>query len=91
ELQKTICQFRIHTSKYAKYDISIVSLWFFTLIPIYSKFIFKIDISLFSLYAIIAILITLTFVFSKNIYKKWDKELEQNEEQLNQILEFEKN
>lgn len=91
ELQKTICQFRIHTSKYSKYDISIVILWILTLMHIFFKFILKIHISLFPLFSIITLLIVLTLVFSKYIYKKWDKQLEESEEQLNQILEFEKN
>ncbi|MFN9999284.1 MAG: hypothetical protein ACK52X_06660, partial [bacterium] len=39
ELQKAICQFRIHTSKFSKYDISIVCLWFLTVVPIYFKYI----------------------------------------------------
>lgn len=91
ELQRAICQFRIHTSKYSKYDISIVSLWFLTLIPLYFKFILKIQISLLLLFSIITLLIVLTFVFSKYIYKKWDNQLKENEEQLNLIMEFEKN
>lgn len=91
ELQKAICQFRIHTSKYSKYDISIVSLWILTLIPIYFKYILKIQISLLPLISIITLLIVLTLVFSKYIYKKWDKQLKENEEQLNLITEFEKN
>ncbi|MEO7767905.1 MAG: hypothetical protein ABIS01_10775 [Ferruginibacter sp.] len=91
ELQKAICQFRIHTSKYSKYDISIVSLWFITLVPIYFKFILKIDISLIALYSVIITLIGLTFIFSKYIYKKWDNQLKENEGQLNKIIEFENN
>lgn len=91
ELQRAICQFRIHTSKYSKYDISIISLWFFTLIPIYLRYILKINISILPLYSIIISLIVLTLVFSKYIYKKWDNQLKENEEQLIQIMEFEKN
>lgn len=90
ELQKAICQFRIHTSKYMKYDISIVSLWFLTLIPIYFKYILKIHISLLPIFSILTLLV-LILVFSKYIYKKWDKQLKENEEQLNIITEFEKN
>ncbi len=91
ELQRAICHFRIHTSKYSKYDISIVCLWFLTVVPIYFKFILNINIPLIPLYSIITSLIVLTFVFSKYIYKKWDNQLKENEEQLNLIMEFEKN
>jgi hypothetical protein len=90
ELQKAIFQFRIHTSKYSKYDISIVCLWFSTVIPIYLKYLRDIDIPLIPLYSIIVSLIVITFLFSKYIYKKWDKQLEENEQELNQIIEFEK-
>lgn len=91
ELQKAICQFRIHTSKYSKYDISIVSLWILTMLPMYLKFILKIHISPLPLFSIIILLVVLTFVFSKDIYNKWDNQLKENEQELNQIIEFEKN
>jgi hypothetical protein len=91
ELQKAICQFRIHTSKFSKYDISIVCLWFLTVVPIYFKYILNMNIPLLPLYSIIISLIVLTLLFSKYIYTKWDKQLEENEQQLNQIIEFEKN
>src|SRR5258705_2540207 len=91
ELQKAICKFRIHTAKYSKYDFAIVSLWFLTLTPIYFKFILKINILLLPLYSIVISLIVLTLIFSKYLYKKWDNQLKENEEQLKQVIEFEKN
>ena len=90
EFKKTVCQFRIHTAKYAKYDISIVSLWFLTLIPIYFKY-FEIEHSILELSAVIATAIALTAVCSIYAYKKWNKRLQENEEQLNRLSEFEKN
>ena len=91
ELQKAICQFRIHTAKYSKYDVSIVMLWLITLIPIYFKYFLKIHISLLSLVCVFTVLGALTIVFSNYIYKKWDKQLKENEAQLKLILDFEKN
>ena len=93
ELQKAISQFRIHTSKYSKYDVSIVCLWVLTLQPILFKYIFKID-SFFPyllLYFIFLLWILFTLVRSKHVYEKQDKQLKELEEQLNQIMEFEKN
>jgi hypothetical protein len=94
ELQKAINKFRIHTSKYSKYDIAIVSIWLLTLIPIYLKIIFKIDVysnstNLIVFSTIVIFLILLTVMFSKNIYQKWNVQLMESEEQLNQIKEFE--
>lgn len=91
ELQKTICQFRIHSMKYSKYDISIVSFWLITLIPIYCKYILKLDYSFLSILAIDVAFIGLVYFLSKNIYEKWDNELKENEEQLNKIIDFENN
>jgi hypothetical protein len=91
EFQKAIYRFRIHTAKYAKYDISIVSLWFLTVIPIYGKYVLQIELSVIELSAIIVSAIALTAVCSIYGYKKWDKQLQENEDQLSRLLEFEKN
>lgn len=90
ELQKNISQFRIHTSKYSKYDISIVSIWFLTVVPIYFKYFHHIVIPPIVLYPIYLVAIALITIFSIFIYKKIDKQLEESERQLNQIIEFEK-
>ena len=95
ELQKAISQFRIHTLKYSKYDISIVILWFLTVMPICLKHIIfsilKIHISLLSIYAITLLFILSSLIRSRHIYKRWNEELKESEEQLNLIIEFEKN
>jgi hypothetical protein len=91
EFQKAVCRFRIHTTKYAKYDISIVSLWFLTLIPICFKYFLQIEPSILELFGVVASAIASTAVCSIYVYKKWDKQLQENEEQLNRLIEFEKN
>ena len=89
ELQKSICQFRIHTSKYAKYDILIVALWFLTLLPPLLIIILKFQISFIQLIPLFLLIVALTVILSKDIYKKWDKQLAENEDYLQSIIEFE--
>ena len=95
ELQKTIQKFRIHTSKYAKFDKGIVAFWFLTLSPIYLKLFFKISIfssqSHFYIFTLTIVSIGLLIkIFPFNIYKKWDIELSDAESKLNEILDYEK-
>jgi len=94
ELQKNISRFRVHTSKYSKYDISIVCIWFLTVLPIcfkyfskYFPFIFTQPIFIYSYYFLLIFLLIILPIFH---YKKIDKELEESERQLDQIIEFEK-
>ena len=94
DLQKTIQRFRIHTSKHAKFDKAIVALWMLTLSPIYLKLYFS--ISIFSnqthFFVFIGVVISLALVivlFPFDIYKKWDMELNQAVNRLNEILEYE--
>lgn len=89
ELQKSISRFRIHIAKHAKYDTIIVGLWFLTLLPPYLKLVLKLQISYVQLIPILILIIGLTIVFSKGIYKKWDKKLKEYEEQLQQVIDFE--
>ncbi|RZT00160.1 hypothetical protein [Aquimarina brevivitae] len=93
ELQKNITTFRIHTLKHAKYDKGIVLLWFLTTIPIYLNVFY--DIALFSSISHILIFIltvTLIIVVTKilplDIYKKWDKELREATEKLQEINHY---
>lgn len=90
ELQKSICKFRIHTSKYAKYDTSIVALWLITLLPSFLKYLLKIHLSYVQLFFILLIIVVVLILFSKDIYRKWDTQLKENEEQLHKIIEFER-
>ena len=94
ELQKSICKFRRHTSKYAKYDIGIVAIWMLTLTPIYLKSLLQIDVyssstNLLILLIISILLISLMIIFSRGIYQKWDAQLLEIEEQMKQVKEFE--
>jgi len=94
ELQKAIANFKLHTSKYAKYDMSIVIFWILTLAPVYLKIHFKIDIyaSLqHMIYAvlIVSVLVVLVMLGSKKIYQNWDLKLQNAQESLNELQEFE--
>jgi hypothetical protein len=94
ELQKNISRFRVHTSKYSKYDISIVCIWFLTVLPICFKYFSKYFPFIFTqpifIYCYFFLLIFLLIILPIFLYKKIDKELEESERQLDQIIEFEK-
>jgi len=93
ELQKAVCQFRIHTSKLSKYDISITIFWFLSMMPVNIRNISNSILPLFSTVTLFftAVFILSTPIISKYIYKKQEQQLKEIEEQLKQIMEFEKN
>jgi hypothetical protein len=94
ELQKNISRFRVHTSKYSKYDISIVCIWFLTVLPICFKYFSKYFPFIFTqpifIYCYFFLLIFLLIILPIFLYKKIDKKLEESERQLDQLIEFEK-
>lgn len=94
ELQKTIHKFRIHILKHSKFDKGIVALWALTLTPIYLKLYFKISIFSNQNHFIVFILTTLGIIYlikilPFDIYKKWNLELNEAENKLNEIKDFE--
>jgi hypothetical protein len=92
ELQKTINNFQIHTLKYSKFDIGIVALWLLTSIPILIKILFKFSVFSNTIAFLIFIffsVILLLKLFSLDIYKKWDLELNTAKIKLNEIQKFE--
>lgn len=96
QLQKTICQFRIHTANNAKYDMGIVALWLLTLAPVYLKYILNLSVyndpKAFSVFALIAVVvITLMVALSRKMYKENDQKLRNSEAYLAQLIQFEKN
>ncbi len=90
ELQKTIYWFRMHTAKYARYDNLVVSFWYLTILPLHGKHILQLELSILEWAALITMAIILTTIGSIHGYKKWNRQLQENEDQLGQILEFEK-
>src|SRR5699024_9861702 len=95
QLQKTICNFRIHMAANAKYDIAIVAFWLLTLAPIYLKLVYKISLytnlkalSIFILIA--AVVLTLMIAVSRKTYKKYDQKLKNSEAYLAKLIQFEK-
>lgn len=95
ELQKSISNFRIHTSKTEKYDIAIVIFWQITAVPLMTFAAFKIlifsSLKYFSIYCLYCIVYTtLTIAFSRKTYATYDQKLKEAESDLEKILEFEK-
>lgn len=95
EFQKSICNFRIHTAKTAKYDIAIVLFWVITVTPLYMRLTYK--TSIYSNPKYLAIFCLFSFVFgivliasSRKIYAMYHQKLTEAESDLEKILEFEK-
>ena len=94
QLQKTICNFRIHMAANAKYDIAIVAFWLLTLAPIYLKYVYNISLytnlkalSIFFLISVVAL--TVMTAVSRKTYKKYDQILKNSEAYLTKLIEFE--
>ena len=94
QLQKTICNFRIHMAANAKYDIAIVAFWLVTLAPIYLKYVYNISLytnlkalSIFFLISVVAL--TVMTAVSRKTYKKYDQILKNSEAYLTKLIEFE--
>lgn len=95
ELQKSICNFRIHTSKTEKYDIAIVLLWFVTTTPLYVKLVCKTSIysnlKYFAIFCLFSVVISIIVIAtSRKMYATYDQKLKEAESDLEKILEFEK-
>ena len=95
ELQKSICNFRIHTSSTAKYDMAIVLLWQITSTPLYLKVLYKVSIysnlKYFAIFCLSSVVISILVVsFSRKTYEKYDRKLKESESDLEKIIEFEK-
>ncbi|KAA5540331.1 hypothetical protein [Adhaeribacter rhizoryzae] len=94
QLQKTICNFRIHMAANAKYDIAIVAFWLLTLAPIYLKYIYKIPVysnpKALSIFVLISVVVlTVMIAVSQKAYKKYDQILKNSEAYLSKLIEFE--
>jgi len=94
ELQKSISNFRIHTSKTEKYDIAIVVFWQITAVPLTTFAAFKIlifsSLKYFSIYCLYCIVYTtLTIAFSRKTYATYDQKLKEAESDLEKIKAFE--
>lgn len=89
ELQKAIANFRIHTAKYAKYDLGIVALWFSAMIPVYLKLFSNQSISFGDQLLVSAAIVVLMVVLSPFIYGRYNRQLKENEQQLAKVIAFE--
>jgi len=96
QLQKTICNFRVHMAANAKYDMAIVALWLLTLAPICLKYVYNIslysDLKALSIFCLISVVVlTLIIAFSRKTYKEYDQKLKNAAANLSELIEFEKN
>jgi hypothetical protein len=95
ELQKKVCEFRLHTASHSRYDIAIISFWLITLVPVALKSYFNIAIYGNTNYTLTfiagSIFIIIWNIFSaRKIYKRYHDELSTVEGQLATIAGFEK-
>ena len=90
ELQKAISQFRIYALKASKYDAPLAMVWYLSMMPVQFTFIIS-PLFSFIILLILGVGIISSPISSKTTFKKQNKQLKELEEQLNQILEFEKN
>lgn len=96
ELQKAIINYRIHTKRYSIYDLGFVAFWILTLMPVYTKQVFEINIyadaKVFLIFSYISIIfIILICAISIVLYYKLNSRLKEDEERLKQISELEDN
>ncbi|RAW02310.1 hypothetical protein DQQ10_07185 [Pseudochryseolinea flava] len=94
DLQKEICQFRIHTSKMERYDMGIVILWLITTTPSFLLTAKKIAIyenrpMLLSLCMAGAAIAAFVFLFTRLIYGAYNTKLLNAEADLKRISDFE--
>ncbi len=96
ELQKKVCEFRLHTASHARYDIAIVNFWLITLVPVSLKAWFNISIysNLYYTLAFVGggiLLVIWQLYSSRKIYRKYHDELTAVESELSTISGFEQN
>ena len=94
QIQKTICNFRIHMAANAKYDIMIVALWFLTIAPIFLKIVYKVslynDYKALAIFCVIAgITLVLLIATSRRAYAEYETSLKKFEVYLEDLNEFE--
>jgi len=94
ELQKSICNFRMHTTKTEKFDITIVLLWFITITPSYVKLVHKTSIysnpnylAIFCLFSFFISIIVIAA--SRKMYATYNQKLKETESYLELIKTFE--
>jgi len=94
ELQKSIFNFRIHTSSTAKYDIAIVLMWLITGTPLYLRLVHNTSIysnpkhlAIFCLFSLVICI--LVIAMTRKTYSLYEQKLKEAESDLEKILEFE--
>ena len=96
ELQKIISEFRIRSISGGKYDFAVVTVWFYTIIPLYLLVVYKIDLyaeaKTAGWYFLVAIVLTIAgFSLNDWTHRRIFRKLEIAESFLGEIIAFEKN
>lgn len=94
ELQKSIEKFRIHSIKSKRYDILVAGFWLTTLLLIFLKMNFDIDIYTNSMHlliggAVLMVILGIVYLVSHVSYKMYDESLKESEFRLSKIRQFE--
>lgn len=95
QLQKAIEKFRVHSIKSQYYDFLVVVLWIITLVPVYLRSRYALDIyaninDLFLAAMILIGLVVVLFLFSRLGYYLYDKKLKESSLKLDELIQFEK-
>ncbi|MFO7756473.1 MAG: hypothetical protein ACQERS_14665 [Bacteroidota bacterium] len=96
ELQKAIINYRIHTKRYSIFDMGFVAFWILTLMPVYIKLVFEIniytDVKTFLIFIYFSVVfIIIICLISIVLYNKLNNRLKEDEDRLKQISEMEDN
>ena len=96
QLHKTICNFKIHLAANAKYDIIVVAFWFLSVVPIFLNVAYNVSLydnnQVLAVFCLVAgIVLTLTIILSRKAYAECDRQLKITQDQLAELIEFEKN
>lgn len=94
ELQKAINNFRKHTARTGIYDVTIVAVWLVTAGLAFMKWtkgfdVFETPTEIGVSGIIVGVLILLTIIFSKTIYKHYDVKLKELDENIASISKYE--
>jgi len=95
ELQKSIHAFRVHTNKMKLYDFSIVVFWLLTLTPAWilsnwSLALYENPKTMLIFFGLAAVLVIIVFLVTRMLYRDYNNKLQDAEQALEHIKEFEK-
>jgi hypothetical protein len=95
DLQRSICEFRVHTNKMKLYDISIVAFWLVTLAPAlalnsFDVGVYDTPVTIVAFIVLVVVVIGMVYVTSKAIYESYNNELRSAEKMLEDLKSFDR-